>query len=319
MSPATAVVLAGTPIARGTAVRVEIPIARLPTGSEQGLPVTVVHGRKTGPSVWLSAAIHGDEFNGIEIVRRVLNEIDPERLRGTVIAVPVVNVFGMVSQSRYLPDRRDLNRSFPGSDHGSLAARLAHLFMTEIVSRCTHGIDFHTGSLHRTNLPQIRANMDDAETVRCAKAFGAPVILHGHAPAGSLRAAAVKSGVRCLVYEAGETHRFNRAEIEAGVTGTLRVLRALKMWRAAVAKSAPSLVVRKTHWIRARRSGILHVKTEPGATIRKGDVVAVVTDTFGGEWHELRARSEGRVLGTAQNPLVHQGDAVVHIGELSPG
>ncbi|MFW6198438.1 MAG: M14 family metallopeptidase, partial [Acidobacteriota bacterium] len=161
--------IGGERVAPGETRRLDLPVARLPTQQMLSLPVKVLHGSRPGPRLWLSAAIHGDEVNGVEIIRRVLDAVRPEELAGTVVAVPIVNVFGFVQQSRYLPDRRDLNRSFPGSRRGSLAARLARLFLTEVVERCSHGIDLHTGSLHRSNLPQVRGDLDDPETRRCAE------------------------------------------------------------------------------------------------------------------------------------------------------
>jgi predicted deacylase len=220
----------------GSAVRLDLPVARLFTGGWLSLPVTALHGSRQlsdgrpGPRLWLDAAIHGDELNGMEIIRRVLAVLDPTRLAGVVIAVPVVNVFGFVQQTRYLPDRRDLNRSFPGSSRGSMAARLAHLFVEQVVEKCQYGIDLHTGSQHRTNLPQIRAHLADPETRRIAEAFAAPMMYTAAEIPGSLRAAARRRGVHLLVYEAGEPLRFDEAGIRTGVDGVLRVLAALGMW-----------------------------------------------------------------------------------------
>ncbi len=187
---------------------IELPLPPLYTHSPLTLPVHVVRGAKSGPRLFVSAALHGDELNGTEIIRRLLNQTVLKRLRGTLVAVPIVNVYGLIHQSRYLPDRRDLNRSFPGSVKGSLAARLAHLFMTEIVHNCTHGIDLHTGAIHRSNLPQIRANLDDEETARLADSFGVPVLLNANLRDGSLREAAAEHGIPMLLYEAGEALRF---------------------------------------------------------------------------------------------------------------
>jgi uncharacterized protein len=188
------------------------------------MPVVVINGKHPGPTVWLSGAIHGDELNGVEVVRRVLPRIDQRTLRGAIIAVPVVNVFGFVEQSRYLPDGRDLNRSFPGSARGSMASQLAALFMKEVVMQCELGIDLHTAAAHRTNIPQVRANLDDAETLALAKAFGAPFIIDARLRDGSVRSAATKRGIKVLLYEAGQIHRFDEEAVEAGVDGVLRVL-----------------------------------------------------------------------------------------------
>ncbi|PZV08662.1 MAG: deacylase, partial [Leptolyngbya sp.] len=221
--------MGGETIPRGKRVRLDLPVARLTTGTMMSLPVTVISGKKPGPRLWLSAAIHGDELNGVDIIRRVAKALKPHRLNGTVIAVPVVNIFGLLEQSRYLPDRRDLNRSFPGSARGSMAGRLAHLFMTEVVSQCTHGIDLHTAAIHRINLPQVRADLQDPATYAFAQAFGAPVIIHASHRDGSLRQAAARRKIPTLLYEAGEALRFDAQAIQTGVDGIYRVMAYLGM------------------------------------------------------------------------------------------
>ncbi|MGB7414474.1 MAG: succinylglutamate desuccinylase/aspartoacylase family protein, partial [Thermosynechococcaceae cyanobacterium] len=229
MEEATAIQVGQTIIHPGQRQQIDLPVARLPTQTLLSLPITVINGTRPGPRLWLSAAIHGDELNGVDIIRQVLEQVKPKKLCGTLLAVPIVNVFGFIEQSRYLPDRRDLNRSFPGSTRGSLAGRLAHLFMTEVVNHCTHGIDLHTAANHRTNWPQIRANLDDAETYRCAKAFNAPLMLHSNTRDGSLRQAAAQQGIPVLLYEAGEALRFDADAIQVGVTGILQVMALLEM------------------------------------------------------------------------------------------
>src|SRR5690606_22188097 len=191
------------------------------------LPVHVLHGREEGPTVWMNAAIHGDELVGVEVIRRVLATLDPRTIRGTVLAVPIVNVLGAMTADRYLPDRRDLNRSFPGSPRGSLAARIAHLMMTEVVAKCEVGIDLHTGSDRRTNLPQVRADLDDPRTRELAEAFGAPVMLHAEVRDGPLREAAGQVGATVLLYGGREAWRVGEGAIAAGVEGVRRVLARL--------------------------------------------------------------------------------------------
>ncbi|EDN66333.1 Succinylglutamate desuccinylase/aspartoacylase [Beggiatoa sp. PS] len=207
----------------------DLPVADLYTHTPLSLPVQVINGKKKGPRLFVSAAIHGDELNGVEIIRRLLMRSALRKLQGTLIAIPIVNIYGLLNHSRYLPDRRDLNRSFPGSEQGSLAARLAHQFMTKIVAHCTHGIDLHTGALHRANLPQIRANLDVPETEDLARAFGVPVILNSTLRDGSLREAAAERGIPMLLYEAGEALRFDELSIRAGVRGIIAVMRTLGM------------------------------------------------------------------------------------------
>lgn len=294
-------------------------MARLFTDTEMGLPVHVIHGRRSGPSLWMNAAIHGDELNGMEVIRRVLGKLDADRIRGTILAVPVVNVFGFVQQDRYLPDRRDLNRSFPGSARGSTAARLAHLFMKEIVARCEYGIDLHTGSLHRTNLPQIRAHLEDPETRRIAEAFSAPMIYQASEIRGSLRAAARKKGAHVLVYEAGGPQRFDEDAIATGVAGVTRVLEALEIRPpgsspATGAEAAPVFEAASTRWVRASRSGIYYLDCALGQRVEAGRVLGHVRVPFGQEEPEtVRAPFDGLVIGYTSNPLAHQGDALVHL------
>lgn len=312
--------VAGERIGPGERRRIELAAARLATGSSMFLPVEVVCGARPGPRVWLSSTLHGDELNGIEIIRRVLAETSPRRLSGTLIAVPIVNVFGFITESRYLPDRRDLNRSFPGSARGSLASRLAHLLMTEVVDGCDYGIDLHTGSDDRTNLPQIRANLEDARTRKLALAFGAPVVIHSEVRDGSLRAAAAGQGARVLVYEGGEAHRFNRPAIEAGTTGILRVLKALEMRTTAPPPpEASPLESRSSAWIRAGRSGLARLEVEPGSRVTKGQTLGVIQDAFGDRILRVKANRSGIVLGLTRQPNVNRGDALVHVAEVIPG
>ena len=300
----------------------ELPISRLVTGNRVSLPINVFHGRGDGPVVWLSAAVHGDEIGGVEIIRRSLAAVDPKTLAGTIVAVPIVNVHGFLNGDRYLPDRRDLNRSFPGSPNGSLAARIANIFMTEIVQRCEVGIDLHTGSDHRTNLPQIRADLDDSRTHELAVAFGAPLIMHAKLRDGSMRAAATATGSTVLLYEGGEAWRFDREAIDAGVRGVERVLGRLGMVepdsgdvRGDVPVEPPA-ESRSSSWVRVRRSGIALIHVELGQLVERGDVIATVRDSVGRQLSRTRASRSGMVIGHTQQPLVNQGDAIIHIAEL---
>lgn len=314
--PATPFRIAGVAVGPGSRRLLDLPLMRLPTGSPLSLPVAIVHGRWSGPAIWLSGAIHGDEVNGVEITRRVVATLDPRSLHGTVVAVPAVNVLGFLAESRYLPDRRDLNRAFPGSPRGSLASRIAHLFMTTVVERCSAGIDFHTGSDHRVNLPQIRGNLDDPKVYRLATAFAPPVVVHAAVRDGSLRQAAGERGVTTLVYEGGQAHRFDPDAIAAGVDGTLRVLAALGMVR--VAPSAPRRPVRvdTTTWIRARRSGITRVVATLGDRVERGDPIAEIGDLLGGRPTTVRASAQGIIIGLTRDPLAHRGDAIANLGVL---
>lgn len=315
-APPAAVTIGGNAIAPGRRRNFDIPMARLPTDTWLSLPVVVINGRRAGPALFLSGAIHGDELNGVEIVRRVTATLDARSLAGTVIAVPIVNVFGFVNESRYLPDRRDLNRSFPGSARGPLAARMAHLFMQEVVARCDYGIDLHTGSWSRTNLPQVRGDLRDTQVRRCAEAFGAEIMLHSRVRDGSLRQAATAAGVHVLLYEGGEANRFDDFAIEAGVGGVLRVMRELGMWDGDGADPrATPLATARSYWVRARRGGILRLDAGLGETVTAGQLLGSVADAFGTGVSRVRARTEGIVIGHLRKPLVNQGDALVHVAE----
>ena len=301
----------------GSEQLLQLPVARLLSGSWMSLPVVVMHGREPGPTLWLSAALHGDELNGMEVVRLVLEQLEPVRLQGTLIAVPIVNVFGFEQQERFLPDRRDLNRSFPGSARGSLASRLAHLFMTEVVDRCQYGIDLHTGSNHRANLPQIRADLDNSETRRLAAAFGAPMMIQSSPIKGSLRSAASQRGVHVLVYEAGEPLRFNASAITAGVAGVLNVLDAIGMWpHEGPVESGQVFEARERRWIRASRSGIFHPEVRLGSRVEKGQILGYLADPLMRSRSRVRASLPGLVIGYSKNPLSHQGDALIHIARV---
>jgi predicted deacylase len=295
---------------------VALPITRLVTGADVDLPVRVVHGRQDGPTVWVDAAIHGDEAVGVEVVRQVLAGLDPKELSGTLIAVPIVNVLGFMNGSRYLPDRRDLNRSFPGSPRGSLASRIAHLFMTEVVAKCEVGLDLHTGSDRRTNLPQVRADLDDPATRGLAEAFAAPVMLHAPLRDGSLRSAARERGAKVLLYEAGEAWRMDEWAIDAGVLGVRRVLASLGMTAPVEGDSPPaSVACTRSGWVRARGSGMLHLEVDLGQRVEKGERLGGLFDSFGKRVRLVHADRTGLVIGRAEAPVVNSGDAVVHIAE----
>lgn len=305
--------LNGVPIVPGSRLTLDLPVAKLYTHTPIAMPTHVVHGNEAGPHLFVCAAIHGDELNGVEIIRRLLEVPQLKALRGMLITIPIVNVHGLLHHSRYLPDRRDLNRSFPGSKRGSLAARLANLFMTQIVDNCSHGIDLHTGPLHRSNLPHIRANLDDATTLRLAKAFDVPVLLNSTLPDGSLRQAAAERGVPTLLYEGGEGLRFDEKAIRTGLRGVLNVMMELGMLPGERTRLEHSFVARGSTWLRAPGSGILRTRIKLGTTVARGELLGVVGDPFGDGEQALRANHDGILIGRAQLPLVNEGDALFHI------
>ncbi len=305
--------IAGQCITAGEQLQLSLPIARLATGTQVSLPLKVLHGHAEGPTMWLDAAIHGDEISGVDIIRRVLERLDPATMRGTLLVVPVVNVHGFVRGERYLPDRRDLNRSFPGSARGSLARRIAHLLLTEVVARCSVGIDLHTGSDGRTNLPQIRADLDDPVTATLARAFGAPIMVHARARDGSLRGAAIGVGATALTFEGGEALRFDRAAIEAGTRGVLRVMAELDMIDPQEPRPTTATRCVSSRWVRARASGLAQVECELGDRVEKGQVLGHIHDSFGSRISQYKSPVTGIVIGLRLEPLVNRGDALLNV------
>jgi len=309
--------IADTDIAPGEHATIDIPVADLYTGTSVNMPVSVICGRRPGPVLFVSAAIHGDELNGVEIIRRLLRRRRLSTIRGTLIAVPVVNVHGFLNQSRYLPDRRDLNRSFPGSPKGSIAARLAHTFLTEIVSKADYGIDLHTGAINRSNLPQIRANLDEDETLPLARAFGAPVIIDAELREGSLREHASEFGIPVLVYEAGEALRFDELCIRGGLRGITNVMRSIGMLPPSKRKVELNPVQASAmRWVRAPSSGIVNWLVELGDSVTCNQRLATVSNPLGDQQEDLLAPVDGIVIGRSNLPLAHEGDAMANIAEF---
>jgi len=310
-----ALTIGGVDVMPGQRVKLELPVARLYTDSQMSIPVEVYRARKPGPIMFISAAIHGDELNGIEVVRRIMRSKSLKLSMGTLIAVPIVNVYGMLQQTRYMPDRRDLNRSFPGSAKGSLAGRMAHLFLNEIANKCDYGIDLHTGAIHRSNLPQVRANLDDEETAKLARSFGVPVLLNATLRDGSLRASAAESGTKILLYEAGEALRFDEISIRAGVRGITNVLATLGMIAKRKSKTAKTdpFIAYDSSWVRASSSGIVNDMKKLGDRVTKGEGLAKICGPTGNFVDILKAPKSGIIIGKQNIPLVQEGDAMFHI------
>lgn len=316
----TAFKLGRTETKPGTRNRAELQISRHPDHTPVTLSVDVLHGSKPGPVMFVSAAIHGDEVIGVEIVRRILRTLDPADMAGTLLAIPVVNGFGFLARSRYLPDRRDLNRCFPGSLTGSLGSRLAYMFLNDVVLRCDFGIDLHSAAIHRTNLPQTRISPDDHAGLAMAKAFGAPVVILSGLRDKSLRAEAQARGIPVLLYEAGEGLRFDEIAVRAGVAGVMRVMAQRGMISkdsVSAAEAKPHLCSRST-WLRAPAGGLLRTFRAEGETVAEGDVLAAVADPSGETEVELIAPEPGILIGRAVLPVVNEGDAVFHLAHLEP-
>ena len=313
--------IGGHKVPAGTRALVDLHVSKLSNHTPVMLPVHVLHGPRPGPAMFLSAAIHGDELNGVEIIRRVLRTLQPGNISGTLLAIPVVNAYGFIGRSRYLPDRRDLNRSFPGSGSGSLAARLANLFLKEVVLRCQVGIDLHTAAVHRVNLPQIRA--DFGRRPRCrelAEAFGAPVVLESPERAGSLRRAARDAGVDVLVYEGGEGLRFDEFAIQAGVDGIAGVMLRTGMLElpdgvepAIPDEARRTVFANASKWVRAPDGGVFRSVKRIGNAVGEGEIVGVVANPYEGSEIQIKSPRRGIIVGATTLPIVNMGDALFHI------
>lgn len=307
---------AGTSVAPGESADLKLKVSETYTSDPVSIAVTVIRGRRSGPTLFVTASIHGDELNGVGIVRSLLAEPDLSELRGTLIAVPVANVPGFLTLDRNAPDRRDLNRSFPGNERGSLTSRTARILFREIVSRSDFGVDLHTGGGERANFPQVRADLESPEVARLARGFGLPLVIHGKGPARSFRRTAVQRGVPTIVYEAGSPRRFERRFIEIGLRGVLNVLRHLGMLAGDLVVPRAKIEVHESTWLRARAGGILDLRVELGQPIQRGQVVSINSNPFGQERSQLKSKTSGIVIGLTRLPLVHPGDAICHLARV---
>jgi predicted deacylase len=302
----------------GDRATINLEVSTLANATRMNLPVHVVHGQEKGPVFFLSGVVHGDEIQGLEIVRRVLAHDALNKMAGTLLAVPIVNAFGFLNHSRYMPDRRDLNRSFPGSDQGSLASLLADLFFREVVCRAQYGIDIHTAALHRSNLPQVRLAPGDAELMRLAEAFAPPVILTSKLREGSLRQCAEEKGIKVLLYESGEALRFDEAAIATGVAGILRVMKAVGMLSEAPPVSPDHKPVQSNSstWVRAPEGGILHSVRQVGDKVGLREPIGIITDPMGTVTVPVFAEDDGIIIGRTNLPIVNRGDALFHLARI---
>jgi hypothetical protein len=301
-------------IKRGERIRINIDMGSIYDFTDVKMPVEVIRGKKDGPTLFVSSTIHGDEINGIEITRRLLAHKSLKNICGMLIVIPIVNIFGFNDRSRYLPDRRDLNRCFPGIKNGSLASQLAYKFMREIVSKSDFGIDLHTGSFNRCNHPQIRADLSDERTLRMAQAFGAPVIVNSNLRDGSLRSAVVSANIPMVLFEAGEALRFDETSIKIGVEGILGVMKEIKMIRSKQVNLRKKIfLARSSSWLRASRSGINMPKIKLGSMVKKGDILSEIANPLGDHKTFIRAHENGIIIGMSMLPLANRGDALFHI------
>ncbi|MDA0197101.1 MAG: succinylglutamate desuccinylase/aspartoacylase family protein [Bacteroidetes bacterium] len=295
--------------------KIDVKIAKLPSHTPINISIIVSRSHDPGPVVLLMGGLHGDEINGVEILRRIIEQGLNLAASGTVICIPIINIYGFIYFSRYVPDGKDVNRSFPGNKNGSLASRIAYYLMRDIIPKIDYGIDFHTGGADRTNYPQVRCMMNDPINEQLANAFHAPFTLHSPYRPKSLRQAAAKLGKKILVYEGGESARFDEFAIREGVNGTIRVLKHLGMTSAeTVTPEYESNAIQSSSWIRASISGMFRSLVSSGEKVDKNQLVGHVADPLSNFKVSVKSTASGYVIGLNNNPIMHQGDAIMHIG-----
>lgn len=304
-------------VAPGEARNIEIPVSETYTGTPVTIPARVIRGTEDGPIVCVTAAMHGDEINGTGVVRELIVSEHVELIRGTVILVPVVNILGFERQSRYMPDRRDPNRSFPGSPDGSLTTRFAHAIFERIIRKCDYGIDLHCAAIRRTNFPNVRANCSIPEVRRIARAFGTELIIDQEGPEGSLRRAAVDAGCAMIILEAGEPWKVEPGVMEYGVRGVVSVLSELGMVDATPYCPRFQTIVDKTTWLRASEGGFLGFHVSPGDYVEEGVPICTQTTLLGHEPVTIEAPASGYVLGMTTLPMVVPGDPICHLALIN--
>lgn len=310
--------IAGKIIQPGERIQFDLPIANLYTHAPLDMTIEVIHGRYNGPVLLVCAAIHGDELNGVEIIRRVRSFRGIDKLHGTLVLVPVVNLFGFIHQSRYLPDRRDLNRCFPGSEKGSIASRVAYKFFNEVVQHCTHIIDLHTGAINRDNLPQIRAALENPEVKKLAEGFSIPVIINSELIENSLRYEAGQLDIPVITYESGEALRLSEQCIVTGVRGIVSVMRSLRMLplkKISTSKAEP-YIARSSTWFRAPSDGLFRPLCKLGTRVKHGDTLGVISAPFSSDEVVLTTQTDGIIICVSNLPLVNEGEALFHIARF---
>lgn len=307
--------IAGITIAPGEEKQIDAQIAKLPSRTSIDIPIIVSRSKKPGPTLLITGGMHGDEINGIEIVRRIISKKFHTPLIGTVICIPILNVYGFINFSRQTSDGgKDMNRCFPGTRNGSLASQLAYRLTQDILPLIDFGIDFHTGGARINNYPQIRAQLDDPKNLELAKAFAPKFMLHSPFREKSFRKEAAKKGKSILVFEGGESLRLRKHAIDEGVNGFLRVMKHLKMRKDAPKPKSELFYIKKTSWVRARSAGIYHSFCHTGEFVEKGTVVGLITGPYGEFEHQMKAPTSGYAIAINNKPVVNRGDALIHIG-----
>ncbi|AXT52180.1 succinylglutamate desuccinylase [Aquimarina sp. BL5] len=306
----------GEEIPLGTSKTINFNIANLYTSTKVEIPIIIERSKKSGPTVLITAGIHGDEINGVEVVRQIIAKKINRPAKGTIICIPVLNVFGFLSMNRSFPDGRDLNRVFPGTKSGSLASRFAYQFVNEILPVADFCLDFHTGGASRFNAPHIRVDGKNEKLLEFAKIFNAPFTMFSKNLDGSYRATCAKKGINILLFEGGKSQNSNRDIAREGVHGTMRVLNHLDMLNPSFAIpeiKAETIFIKKSSWLRAKYSGLLHVKIPYGKLVEKGEHLATITDPYGKMRHVVKANNDGYIINVNEAPIVYKGDAIFHI------
>jgi predicted deacylase len=303
----------GVEIKRGESRCLQFDVAKLHTRNSIKVPIFIERAKKDGPVLLLLGGVHGDEINGVEIVRRIIHSKINKPSRGTIISIPVFNIFGFLNLSRKFPDGRDLNRVFPGSSKGSLASQFAFQFKKEIAPFVDYVIDFHSGGANRVNIAQIRCMLEEEKTLELAKVFGAPFIVQSKYIAKSLRETFKKLGKTTLLFEGGKSMLYDEEAIRYGVQGTKNVIRFLNMKRWKVEAQKESIIVRKSKWLRASHSGMFHVYIKNGDWVTKKTVMGIITDPFGAFERKVFAPMDCYVFCVNISPIVNRGDALFHV------
>jgi predicted deacylase len=303
----------GSDIALGENARIDLQIAKLPTHTVIDLPVYIHRAPIDGPVLLITAGLHGDELNGVEIIRTLIASKEVIPTTGTVVLLPIVNIYGFLNNSRTMPDGRDLNRSFPGSKQGSLAARIAYTLMNVVIPHIDYGVDFHTGGANN-NYPQIRCTFDIEKNLELAKAFSPPFIVNSTLRDGSFRRETQRLGKTILVFEGGESLRFDEVTIKEGIEGVKRLMSYLGMNNSAFISNRETLIIKKSSWIRATHSGLYRPSINYGEEVKRNQIIATITDPYGETEYKLKSRFNGYVLATRSSPIVNRGDAIIHIG-----
>ena len=305
--------IAGHAILPGQTLDLRLPGSRTYAGDQLGIPIRVIRAAAPGPVLAVTAAVHGDEINGTGIIHELVFARRPELVRGTLVLVPVVDLFGFEMQDRYMPDRRDLNRCFPGSKAGSLSRRLAWAFFNSVIRNCTHLLDLHSAATGRTNFPNVRADLSWPGCGELARAFGCELIVHGKGPEGGLRRSAVEAGIAAVILEAGEPRKIEPTVLEIGVRGVMNVLRHLKMTSGPLVRPPYQTIVKRTRWLRAQSGGLLRFHVAPGDIVERGQAISTSFSVFGEQQNVLHAPKDGIVLGMTTMPAVKPGEPICHL------